>query len=308
MMMIQGRFETFARPRWAELREATPLALTEDDLERIRGINERLDMAEVTDVFLPLSRLLNLHIVAAQQLSIVTDTFLSTPAQPIPFIIGLAGSVAVGKSTAARVLQALLATWPEHPNVALVTTDGFLHPNAELERRGLMDRKGFPESYDTARMVDMLRDVTSGQTVEVPTYSHLRYDVVPGGEIIVDQPDVLIVEGLNVLQANGESSRLFVSDFFDFGIYIDAAETDIRKWYIERFLALQDSVFTRPDSYFHHYAHLSETESIDVAGLIWDSINGPNLHENIAPTRTRADLVMTKSADHAVSEVALRKR
>jgi type I pantothenate kinase len=305
---VSQRFEEFSRSEWAALRAATPLSLSADELVAIRGINERLDLKEVEEVYLPLSRLLNLHITAIQNLAAVTDTFLSTPPDPVPYIIGIGGSVAVGKSTTARVLQRLLANWPNHPRVGLITTDGFLFPNAELERRGLMQRKGFPESYNTAALVEILQTIKSGASrVEAPVYSHLLYDIVPGEATVIENPDVLIVEGLNVLQGNSTSSNLFVSDFFDFSIYVDATETQIKSWYIERFLTLRDSVFADPHSYFRSYAELDTDEAIAVASSIWDSINAPNLKQNIAPTRDRSRCILTKGDGHQVESVALQK-
>ena len=307
-VLVNERFEEFDRPTWAALRESTPMTLSNDELSAIRGINERLDTDEVEDVYLPLSRLLNLHITAIQQLAAVTDTFLTTEPAPVPYIIGLGGSVAVGKSTTARVLQTLLSRWPDHPNVGLITTDGFLYPNAELDRRGLMRRKGFPESYDTAALLEAMRSVKSGDPeVVVPVYSHLSYDIVPDEHITIRQPDVLIVEGLNVLQGNQGSSSLVVSDFFDFSIYVDAAEPTIKQWYVDRFLALRDSVFANPNSYFRHYSGLNTEEAIEVASDLWNGINAPNLEENIAPTRQRANCILTKGENHRVERVWLQK-
>lgn len=305
---VEGLFESFTRSEWSALREATPLMLSPDDIETVRGINERLDMHEVEEVYLPLSRLLNLHINATQQLSAVTDIFLSTPRAPIPYIIGIGGSVAVGKSTTARVMQTLLSHWPTHPKVDLVTTDGYLFPNAELERRGLMTRKGFPESYDTGALVELLRRMKSGDShVTAPVYSHLLYDIVEDEEIVLERPDVLIVEGLNVLQGNNTSENQFVSDFFDFSIYVDAEEATIKSWYVERFLTLRESVFQNPDSYFRHYADLTEEAAIEVASGIWEAINAPNLRENIAPTRQRARCILTKGDNHRVERVQIQK-
>ncbi len=305
---MDHRFEEFGRAEWATLRSSTPLTLTAEHLDGIRGIQERLDLDEVEEVYLPLSRLLNLHITKTQQLATVADTFLGTAPVPVPYIIGIGGSVAVGKSTTARVLQSLLSSWDDHPNVGLLTTDGYLYPNAELERLGLMERKGFPESYNTGALIDTLRAVKSGDpVVRVPVYSHLVYDIVPDTVEEIRQPDVLIVEGLNVLQGNPNSSNLFVSDFFDFSIYVDAEEALIKQWYVERFLLLRASVFSNPDSYFRHYAELGSAEAAEVASDIWDNINAPNLRQNIAPTRPRASCILTKGANHSVSTVALRK-
>ncbi len=307
-MAVLERFETFARQEWAALRDTTPLALSTEDINALRGINEQLDIAEVEEIYLPLSRLLNLHVQATQQLAAVTDTFLRTPPAPVPYVIGIGGSVAVGKSTTARVLQRLLANWIDHPRVALITTDGFLYPNAELERRGLMDRKGFPESYDTTALIDALRAIKSGEpSVETPVYSHLAYDIVPGERDVVSAPDVVIVEGLNVLQGNNSLQQLFVSDFFDFSIYVDADISTIKQWYVERFLTLRSSVFVNPDSYFRHYAALSEDEAILVADGIWETINAPNLVKNIAPTKLRASCILTKGTAHRVDQIELLK-
>jgi type I pantothenate kinase len=302
----------FTREEWARLRAATPLTLTEKDLEHLRGINERIDLDEVADIYLPLSRLLNLYVAASQNLHRVSDTFLGSPAARVPYVIAIAGSVAVGKSTTARILQALLARWPDHPQVDLVTTDGFLFPNRVLEERGLMERKGFPESYNLRRLVRFLADVKSGQPdVHAPVYSHLTYDIVPDEEQVVRQPDIVILEGLTVLQTGdgrgGRPPQLFVSDFFDFSIYVDALESDIEQWYLERFLTLRETAFTDERSFFHHFAALSEDEAIAVARNIWRSINGLNLHENILPTRERARLILEKAPDHSVRAVRLRK-
>lgn len=305
---VNERYDSFSRSQWALLREATPLELTEGDLAELRGINERLDLEEVANIYLPLSRLLNLHITATQRLSTVTDLFLSTDPSPVPYVIGLGGSVAVGKSTTARVLQALLSSWPQHQRVDLVTTDGFLYPNTTLADRDLMDRKGFPESYDTAGLIDFLRSVKSGNDhAEAPVYSHLVYDVVDGESVLVQQPDVLIVEGLNVLQSHHGSGEVVVSDFFDFTIYVDADEALIERWYVERFLAFRESVFQDPASYFRNYARLTDEEAEQTARHIWATINAPNLRDNIAPTRDRAQLILTKGIDHRIEQVQLRK-
>ncbi|MBM3828803.1 MAG: type I pantothenate kinase [Actinobacteria bacterium] len=304
------RFVSFDRRQWAELRAATPMTLREADLENLRGINERIDLDEVAAVYLPLTRLLNLYVSATQNLHKVSATFLGTLAPKVPYVIGVAGSVAVGKSTFARILQALLARWPDHPKVDLITTDGFLLPNRVLDERGIMNRKGFPESYDTRNLLRFLREVKSGRpTVDAPAYSHVVYDIVEGEHVTVCQPDILILEGLNVLQVGtpGNEAAEFVSDYFDFSIYIDADETDIEKWYVDRFLSLCDSVFQNPDSFFRHFAHLSRDEAIATAHGIWQGINGLNLSENIEPTRERASLILRKGADHRVSDVRLRK-
>ena len=301
---------TFDRDGWAALRAATPLTLSEHDVADLQGINEQLSLDEVVEVYLPLSRLLNLYVAAAQQLHQVTDTFLGQPAAKVPYVIGIAGSVAVGKSTTARILQALLSRWPNHPVVDLVTTDGFLFPNAELEARGLMGRKGFPESYDVRRLVQFVADVKAGTPeVRAPIYSHEVYDITDE-ELVVSSPDVVIIEGLNVLQTStdpGRASRLFVSDFFDFSIYVDADEADIVQWYVDRFMTLRETVFRNERSFFRMYAELSEDEAVDMARSIWAGINGPNLIDNILPTRERATLVLHKGADHRVTEVRLRK-
>jgi type I pantothenate kinase len=308
---LNARFIDFDHDEWAELRANTPMTLDESDLARLRGINEELSLSEVAQIYLPLSRLLNLYVAASQQLYKVTDTFLGQPAERVPYVIGVAGSVAVGKSTVARVLQALLARWPDHPKVDLVTTDGFLYPNQVLEQRGLMDRKGFPESYDVRHLVRFLAAVKAGErNVGAPVYSHLAYDVVPDEERETDQPDILIVEGLNVLQTgDGGSTRakVFVSDFFDFSIYMDTEEEHVVQWYVDRFLTLRDTVFQDPDSYFHRYADLTEAEAIETARDIWIRINGPNLRENILPTRERAHLIIEKDADHTIRKVRLRR-
>lgn len=304
---MPDRYLTVDRRTWAELRASTPLTLSEDDLASLRGINERIDLDEVVAVYLPLSRLLNLYVSAVQDLQRVTSTFLGSMAPRVPYVIGVAGSVAVGKSTFSRILQALLARWPNHPKVDLVTTDGFLHPNAVLTERGLMNRKGFPESYDTRALLAFLRAVKSGEPrVSAPVYDHTVYDIVPGRQIVVCQPDIVIVEGLNVLQVDREGVE-FVSDYFDFSIYIDAAVGDIEEWYVQRFFALRASVFQDPHSYFRHFASLSDDEAERTARQIWETINGRNLRENIAPTRERASLVLRKARDHRVSEVMLRK-
>ena len=305
---MADRFEHFDRESWAALRDATPLMLNEHDIEEVRGINERLDLDEVEQIYLALSRLINLHVVATRSLTTVTHTFLGTAPRPLPYVIGIGGSVAVGKSTTARLLQTLLASWPEHPHVALVTTDGFLHSNAELERRDLMTRKGFPESYDTAALLTFLQDVKSGKRpVHAPVYSHLAYDIVDDQEVVIDGPDILIVEGLNVLQGGNRSEPRVVSDYFDFSLYVDADPHAIKSWYVDRFLALRETVFVNPDSYFQHYAELDQDDAIAVASELWDTINAPNLETNIAPTRTRANCILTKDETHRVETVALRR-
>lgn len=306
----RSRYIGFSRGEWSRLRAATPLVLDEDDLADLRGINEKISLDEVADIYLPLSRLLNLYVAATQSLYKVTDTFLGSPASKVPYIIGIGGSVAVGKSTTARILQALLSRWPDHPRVGLITTDGFLHPNKVLEERGILTRKGFPESYDQRGLVRFLADVKSGvPEVEAPVYSHLVYDIVPDEMRVVKRPDIVILEGLNVLQSdNGASnSRTFVSDFFDFSIYVDAAEEDVERWYVNRFLTFTNTVFKREDSYFKRYAGLTNEEATAEAHRIWAEINGPNLAKNIKPTRERAQLILRKCPDHSVSNVKLRK-
>ncbi len=304
--MSEGRYLTFTREEWEDLRASTPLTIREKDLEALRGINDRIDLDEVAAIYLPLSRLLNLYVSATQNLHRVTATFLGTIAPKVPYVIGVAGSVAVGKSTFARILQALLSRWPDHPKVDLVTTDGFLFPNSVLDQRGIMNRKGFPESYDTRRLLGFLRDVKSGSPdARAPIYSHVVYDIT-GDEAVVRQPDILILEGLNVLQVGDESAE-FVSDYFDFSIYVDADERHIEQWYVERFMKLRETVFQDPTSYFRHFAELGSDAATEMARGIWHSINGKNLVENILPTRERASLILRKDADHRVREVCLRK-
>jgi type I pantothenate kinase len=305
-------YAVYPREDWAKLRADTPMPLTDAELENLSGLIERISVQEVIEIYLPLSRLLNLYVEAVQGLHSVTEKFLRKGNSKMPFIIGLAGSVAAGKSTTARVLQALLARWPSHPHVELVPTDGFLFPNAVLETRALMQRKGFPESYDLARLLAFLAQVKSGKDgVKAPRYSHLIYDVLPDQTLEIGQPDIVIIEGLNVLQPatmpkDGEAIP-FVSDFLDFSIYIDAAAELVESWYIERFLRLRQTAFRDPASYFHRYSTLSEAEARETGLSIWRSINLVNLTENILPTRQRADLILRKGQEHAVETVALRK-
>jgi type I pantothenate kinase len=301
----------FSHAEWGRLRAATPLTLTEEELARLRGLNDKVSLEEVAEIYLPLSRLLNLYVVATQGLHAATATFLGNLTAKVPFVIGIGGSVAVGKSTTARLLQALLARWPNHPKVDLVTTDGFLYPNRVLEERGLLQRKGFPESYDQRALLRFMAAVKAGEPeVRAPVYSHVVYDIVPDQHLVVRQPDIVIVEGLNVLQTGDghpDRTRLFVSDYFDFGIYVDAEEADVEQWFVERFLALRDSVFRNPESYFHRFAQLTHEDAVAMAQGVWREINGLNLRENILPTRDRATLILEKAADHRVRRVRLRK-
>ncbi len=305
-------FRRFARDEWAALRADTPMTLTQDDLNEVRSLNDRIDLDEVEAVYLPMSRLLNLYVQASQKLFHASNMFLHRHDLKVPYVIGVAGSVAVGKSTSARILRRLLSRWPSHPKVDLVTTDGFLMPNTVLQREGLMNRKGFPESYDLQRILRFMADIKSGERdVEAPLYSHLTYDVLPDKTQVVDQPDILIIEGINVLQT-GRPPRdgrgiPNTSDFFDFSIFIDADEADLKDWYIERFFTLKNGAFQDAQSYFHRYAALTDDEAKTTATRIWSSINLLNLRENILPTRPRADLVLRKGADHKVRSVFLRK-
>ncbi len=304
-------FRRFSGPEWGRLRAETPLPLSEEELAGLRGRGETIRLEEVCEIYLPLSRLLNLHVAAAQHLHRARHRFLGQGGIKTPYLIGLAGSVAVGKSTTARLLRLLLARWPDHPRVALVTTDGFLHPNAVLEARGLMQRKGWPESFDLPRLLRFVAALKSGcRRVRAPVYSHQSYDIVPGEEIEVARPDIVILEGLNVLQPParaGQGQTPFVSDFFDFSIYLDAEAPILRNWYIERFLSLRATAFRDPEAYFHRYATLPKKEAARVAQRFWKEINRPNLMRNILPTRARADLILSKRADHSVGEVWLRK-
>jgi type I pantothenate kinase len=305
-------YRVFSRAEWAAKRDGTPMTLQSDEVARLRSLNDRLDIAEVEEIYLPLSRLLSFYVAATQRLFRAQQNFLGTEDAKMPYIIGVAGSVAVGKSTTARVLQALLARWPNVPKVDLVTTDGFLYPNAILEREGLMEKKGFPESYDLPALLRFLTDIKAGRRpVRAPVYSHLVYDVMPNRWIEIDRPDILIVEGLNVLQAGSPpkdgKAIPYVSDFFDFSIYLDADEEVLLSWYVNRFLTLRGTAFRDPKSYFHRYATLSDEEAVETAAGIWTRINLINLRENILPTRQRADLILKKVESHLVEEVALRR-
>ncbi len=301
-------FVEIKRADWAELGRSTDLPLTQNEIDQIRGLGDRTDIAEVAEVYLPLSRLLNLYAAEAGSLHRATSGFLGERASQTPFIIGVAGSVAVGKSTVARLLRELLTRWPGTPKVELITTDGFLHSNAELERRGLMARKGFPESYDRLALLKFVADIKSGvDVVSAPVYSHLLYDIVPGATVEVHRPDVLIVEGLNVLQPAGAGQAVALSDYFDFKIYVDADTPNITEWFLNRFYKLRESAFTNPDSYFHRYSEMPVEKALERAKEIWQTINLPNLTENILPTRARATLVLQKGANHAVESVLLRK-
>ena len=305
-------YRAFSREEWAALRADTPMTLTAAELDQLRALNDPVSLEEIEQIYLPLSRLLALYVAATQALHRATQSFLGTRDGKVPYLIGVAGSVAVGKSTTARVLRQMLTRWPNTPKVDLITTDGFLLPNATLRANGWMERKGFPESYDTQRLLRFLADIKAGQgQVEAPVYSHLVYDVIPGERVVVDRPDILIVEGLNVLQParlprDGKAVP-FVSDFFDFSVYLDAQEALLRRWYVERFMTLRETAFRNPKSFFHKYAALTEAEALETAHGLWSRINQPNLVENILPTRPRADLILRKGESHTIEEVSLRK-
>ncbi len=313
MPELASPYRSFSRDDWARLRADTPLTLTAEDVAKLQSLNDPISLDEVVAIYLPLSRLLSLYVAATQGLFKATQRFLmAEPDAKVPYIIGVAGSVAVGKSTSARVLKALLARWPNTPKVELVTTDGFLLPNADLERRGLMERKGFPESYDGTALLRFLSDVKAGKReVKAPVYSHLTYDVMPGEHVTVDKPDILILEGLNVLQPNrlprDGKAIPFVSDFFDFSVYLDADEDDLHRWYINRFMTLRQTAFRDPRSFFRKYAEISDAEALQIAERLWSRINLPNLRDNILPTRQRASLILTKGASHRIQSVALRR-
>lgn len=305
-------YHRFSKAQWAEYRDGEPMTLTSSDIERLRALTDPISLAEAEEIYLPLSRLISFYVEAAQAVHRVSTRFLGTEDRKVPYIIGVAGSVASGKSTTSRILRALLQRWRTSPKVDLITTDGFLLSNAVLDQRKLADRKGFPESYDRGALIKFLSDMKSGKpNVKVPVYSHLIYDILPGQFVTIDQPDILIVEGLNILQP-GELPKdgkpiLFASDFLDFSIFIDAEEADLREWFMVRFRALRDSAFTDPKSFFRRLAEMPTEQAEGFALQAWDNINLPNLRDNILPTRSRADLILKKGANHGIEEVALRR-
>ncbi|QDZ12191.1 type I pantothenate kinase [Devosia ginsengisoli] len=309
---VLAPYHHFTKAQWSTLRDGQPMTLDAADIERLRTLSDPISLEEAEEVYLPLTRLLSYYVEAVQGLHNVSTRFLDTPDQKVPFIIGVAGSVAVGKSTTARILQALLQRWPSSPKVDLVTTDGFLHSNAVLAERGIMERKGFPESYDRPRFVQFLSDIKSGKAnVQAPVYSHLVYDVVPGSEVTIDRPDILIVEGLNILQP-GELPKdgapiLFASDFMDFSVYIDADNDDLETWFMERFFRLRETAFKDPTSFFRRFAEMSQEEAGEFGRTVWRTINLPNLVENVLPTRGRADLILKKGKSHLIETVQLRR-
>jgi len=306
-------FMSFTRDEWAKLRQSYLMEVTSEEIDRLKGVNDVLNMQEVADIYLPLTRLIHLHARASQELYRSRSIFLQKQEKKVPYIIGIAGSVAVGKSTIARVLHTLLSRWDNHSTVDLITTDGFLYSNAELEKRGMMNKKGFPESYNVHGLLEFLSELKSGKSVvEAPVYSHLTYDILPGKKQVVSQPDIVIIEGINVLQppkqaGDDHGDQVYVSDYFDFSIYVDAAEENIFHWYVERFKTLRETAFKNPESYFNKYAELDDDESYDTARDIWERINRKNLHENILPTRHRADLILRKGDHHLVTEIKMRK-
>lgn len=305
-------YTEFSRNVWREFRNDMPLPLTKDELVGLRGMNETISMEEVEEVYLPLSRLLNLYIDGIHELYQVTSKFLGHPEPKVPYIIGVAGSVAVGKSTISRLLKTLLSRWPSHPRVDIVTTDGFLYPNAELEKRGLMERKGFPESYDRSALMKFLADMKSGvKKLEVPIYSHEYYDIVPNKMVMIEQPDIVILEGLNVLQVGPSSGKnnleVYVSDYFDFSIYVDAEESAIKEWFLKRFKTFRDASAKNKKLFMYQFSQMSEDEAMKIANLVWDDINAVNLRENIAPYKCRASLILQKGVDHVVEKILLRK-
>lgn len=298
----------FTREEWCRFRQDMPLTLEETDLENLRGVNEVVSLREVEEIYLPLSRLLSLYVTATQSLYKVSNEFLGKPDPKVPYIIGVAGSVAVGKSTTSRILQALLSRWPDHPKVSLVTTDGFLYPLAELERRDLLSRKGFPESYDIQSLLQFLTAIKSGEgPVYAPVYSHHHYDILKDKKITVDRPDIVIVEGLNILQTGTVDAGLFVSDFFDFTIFVDANLSSIKTWFVNRVLRFRKTSFKDPGAYFHSISQLTEAETKSFSEQVWQDINERNLMENIQPYKHRSRLILFKSADHSVEKVFLRK-